>query len=74
MQNQDPPHLLSILEVRVVGVGRHGGEELDEAVQRVTVARWEEIDQQLGGTQLFLGLQHWRGTQREHMSGFILRV
>lgn len=51
-------HLLSVFVQLVMGVVSHGRQELQEAVERVTVACWEQVDQQLRDVLLLFGVQH----------------
>lgn len=46
-QIKSEAHLLSVFVLLVMGVVSHGRQELQEAVERVTVACWEQVDQQL---------------------------
>lgn len=41
-----------------MSVVRHGGQKLQEAVERVTVACWEQVDQQLSNILLLITVQH----------------
>lgn len=51
-------HLLSVFVVPVVGMGGHGGQELQEAVKSVAVARREQVDQKLSDTLQLVRVQH----------------
>lgn len=53
-------HLLSLFVLLVVGVVGHSRQELQEAVERVAVACWEHVDQQLCDMLLLICIQHWR--------------
>lgn len=44
-QIKSEAHLLSVFVLLVMGVVGHGRQELQEAVERVTVACWEQVDQ-----------------------------
>lgn len=44
-QIKSEAHLLSIFVLLVMGVVGHGRQELQEAVERVAVACWEQVDQ-----------------------------
>lgn len=37
-------NLLSVFVLLGVGVGGHSGQELQQAMECVTVARWEQVD------------------------------
>lgn len=50
-------YLASFFVLPVVGVVGHGGQELQQAVQSIAVACWEQVDQKLGDTLLLLRLQ-----------------
>lgn len=47
-------HLMSVFVLPVVGVVGHGGQKLQEAVEGVAVARWEQVDQKLGDILLLI--------------------
>ena len=51
-------HLMSVFVLPVVGVVGHGGQKLQEAVEGVAVARWEQVDQKLGDILLLIWVQH----------------
>lgn len=42
---QTGAHLLPVFVQPVVGVVGHGGQKLQEAVESITVACWEQVDQ-----------------------------
>lgn len=46
----------------VVGVVSNVGQKLQEAVESVAVACWEQVDQQLSGVLLLIWIQHCRRT------------
>lgn len=47
-------HLLSLLVLPVVGVVSNSGQKLQEAVECVAVACWEQVDQQLSDSLLLV--------------------
>lgn len=47
-------HLLTVFVLPVVGVVSHGGQKLQEAVESITVACWEQVDQQLSDVVLLI--------------------
>lgn len=51
-------HLLPIFVLSVVGMISYNGQELQEAVQSVTVACWEQVHQKLSHTLLLIWVQH----------------
>lgn len=49
---------MPVFVLPVVGVVGHGGQKLQEAVEGVTVARWEQVDQKLSDILLLIWVQH----------------
>lgn len=47
-------HLLTIFALPVVGTVSHCVQKLQQAMKCVTVARWEQVDQELSGNLLFV--------------------